>query len=80
MDPHHPGADPDADPNSDFYLMQIRILILFDADAEPDPTFHPNAHQDTVPSFKIKAQTLEKVAKSAQIGSYFIHFSLLSEN
>jgi hypothetical protein len=42
----------DADPDSDF---------LFDAD--PEPTFHPNADPDPDPSFKEKAQTLEKVPK-----------------
>ncbi len=39
MDPHHFDADPDSTyhpggyPDSDFYL--IRIRILFDADADP---------------------------------------------
>ncbi len=48
-------------------LMLIWILILFDPDQAP--TFHPEADLD--PSFQIKAQPLEK---SAQIGSYSIHF------
>ncbi len=54
-------ADPhhiDADPDPAFHF-----------DADPDPAFHFNADPD--PSFQIKAQNLEK---SAQIGSYFIHF------
>jgi hypothetical protein len=44
-------ADPDADPNSCFYLMRIRmwirILILFDADADPDAG--PGSQNDAVP-------------------------------
>ncbi len=32
--------NPDADQVSDFYLMQIRTRILFDADADPDPGYH----------------------------------------
>ncbi len=37
-------------------LMQIRIRILFDADADPasDPTFLPNADPDSDPSFRIR--------------------------
>jgi hypothetical protein len=45
-----------ADPDPDFYLMRIRIR-LFTPEAEPDP----------YPSFRIEAQTLEKVLKSAHI-------------
>jgi hypothetical protein len=41
----------------------------FHFDADPDPAFHFNADPD--PSFQIKAQNL---GKSAQIGSYSIHF------
>jgi hypothetical protein len=60
---YHHDADPDAGPDSDFYLMriwmQIRIFLFgsgcgsgsdFDPDADPD--------QDPDPSFLIKAQTL----------------------
>ncbi len=71
VDPHHFVTDPDsidhpdADPESDFYLMQrrmrIRIRSLFDAD--PDPTFHPDADPDLDPGFQIKAQTLKKKLK-----------------
>jgi hypothetical protein len=56
VDPHQLGADPDltyhpdADPDSDF---------LFD----PDPTFHPDVDPDPEPSFKKRAQILEKVLK-----------------
>jgi hypothetical protein len=42
----------DADPDSTYY-----------PDADPDPTFHPDADPDPVPSFQLKAQTLEKVLK-----------------
>ncbi len=52
-----------------FYLMQIRIRILFDADPEPDPTFHPLADPDTDPSFQIKAQTHEKKGSNRLISS-----------
>jgi hypothetical protein len=45
-------SHPDSDPDSDF---------LFDAD--PDLTFHPDADPIPDPSFKKKAQTLEKVLK-----------------
>jgi hypothetical protein len=55
------------DPDPDFYLMwirmSIRILSLFDADANPDPTFHPNVDPAPNPSFQITAQTFEKVLK-----------------
>jgi hypothetical protein len=59
VDPHHIDADqdstyaPNADPDSDFYIIRIRLY----ADVEPDPD----------PSFLIKAQTLEKVLKLAHI-------------
>ncbi len=57
MDPHHGDAatyDPDADLDSDFYLMRKRTRIrLFQPDADPDSDL----------SFQIKAQTLEKVLK-----------------
>jgi hypothetical protein len=49
---------PDADTDSDFYLMRIWIFI-----ADPDPTFHPDADPYPDPSIQIKAQTLEKVLK-----------------
>jgi hypothetical protein len=58
VDPHHPDADPDsadhsdADPDSDFYLTWIRMRIRL---------LHPDADPDLVPSYQIKAQTLEKV-------------------
>jgi hypothetical protein len=58
VDPHHICTDPDstynpdADPDSDFYLMRTQIR-LFHLDVEPDQ--YPD------PSFQIKAQTLEKV-------------------
>ncbi len=32
-------------------------------DADPDPTFHPDADKDPDPSFQTKAQALEKVLK-----------------
>jgi hypothetical protein len=49
---YHPDTDPDTD--SDF---------LFDADPDVDQTFHPDADPDPDPdpSFRKKAQTLEKV-------------------
>ncbi len=65
VDPHHVDADPystyhpDADPDSDFCLMRIRILF----DADTDPTFHPYADPDPDPSFQINAQTLERLLK-----------------
>jgi hypothetical protein len=45
-------ANPDADQDSDFISIRIRL-------------FHPDADQalDPDPSFQIKAQTLEKVLK-----------------
>jgi hypothetical protein len=65
-------ADLDADPDP---------ACRFDADliADPDPIFHFDEDQkpDTDPSFQIKAQ---KLRKSAQIGSYSIHFGLSSAN
>ncbi len=53
VDPHHIDADPD----SSYRPVRIRILIfilcwsgfLFDA----DPTFHPNADPDSNPSFQL---------------------------
>ncbi len=56
---------PDADLDSDYYLMQIRIRILFDA----DQTFHRNAdpYRDSDPGVQIKAQTLVKLLKYAHI-------------
>jgi hypothetical protein len=47
-------------------LMRIRNQIfLFGAnpDADPDPTFHPDTDPYPDPSFKRKAQNLEKVLK-----------------
>jgi hypothetical protein len=32
-------------------------------DADPDPTFHPDADPDLDPGFQIKAQTLKKKLK-----------------
>jgi hypothetical protein len=58
-----PSADPDADPNSDFYLMRIRIRL-----------FHPDADPDLEPSLQIKVQTLEKVCSNRIIFGYSIHF------
>jgi hypothetical protein len=37
------------------------------SDADPDPTFHPHEDPDLDPSFRIKAQTLEKGLKLAHI-------------
>ncbi len=48
----------------------MRILIFIYAD--PDQNFHPDADPVPVPSFQLKAQTLE----NAQIGSYSIYFGL----
>ncbi len=47
-----PGSTyhPDADPDFVFY-------------ADPDPTLHLDADPDPDPSFKKKAQTIEKVLK-----------------
>ncbi len=45
----------------------------FDADADMDPACHCD------PSFQIKAQK-SKPRKSAQIGSFAIHFGLSSAN
>jgi hypothetical protein len=49
---------------------------FLDADPDPDPACHFNADPVPNPSFLIKAQYF----KSAQIGSYSIHFSLSSAN
>jgi hypothetical protein len=59
---------PDADPDSYFYLMRIS-RFLYGEDRGPESEFHPDADPD--PSLQIK---------SAQIGSYFIHFGLSYEN
>jgi hypothetical protein len=48
VDPHHLDADPDltyhpdADPDSDFFLMRVRIFVEEDAypDADLDPDFY----------------------------------------
>ncbi len=57
-----PSPDPhrvDADPVITYTLMRIRILIfLFDAD--PDPTFHPDAGPDPDLGFKKKLKPLKK--------------------
>jgi hypothetical protein len=53
LDPHHIEADPDSTYHSD-----ADSDILFDADSVP--TFHPDADTNPDPSFKKKAQTLEK--------------------
>jgi hypothetical protein len=44
-------------------------LLGFLFDADPDPTFHPDADpgSDPDPSFQIKAQTLDKVLQYAHI-------------
>ncbi len=59
-------------------LMRIRIWVLlgtfdadadpdptfhFDAEADPEPTFHFHADADPDPSFQITAQNLERVLK-----------------
>jgi hypothetical protein len=69
VDPY-PLADPDANPDPDFYFDAV-------ADPDPDQTFHPDAESDPDPdpSFQIKAQTLEKVFK---IRSYSIYIGLSS--
>jgi hypothetical protein len=41
---YHPNMDPDADPDSDFYLMRIRILL--DADPDADPGYQNDADPD----------------------------------
>jgi hypothetical protein len=61
VDPHHVDADPDltyhpdADPDSDVYLIwmriRIRLFTLMRSDLDPDPCF------------QIKAQSIEKVLK-----------------
>ncbi len=78
MDPHHfdvdpdPTYHPDADPDSDFYLMRIRNFFYVNA----DPTFHPDADPDS--SFQINAQTHEKVLKYAHIPYIFAwHLKLM---
>ncbi len=54
MGPHHFDADsdsiyhPEADTDSDFYLMPEFLL-----DADPDPTFYPDTNPDLDPSFQI---------------------------
>ncbi len=66
MDPHHVDADADADPDSTYHPdADPDQIFLFDADpdADLDPTFHPDADPDPDPSFKKKAQTLEKICK-----------------
>jgi hypothetical protein len=68
LDPHHVDADPD--PPRHFAADPA---CHFDADL--DPTFHFDA--DPNPSFQITAQNLKK---SANIGSYSIHFGLSSAN
>jgi hypothetical protein len=71
VDPHRVDANPDstyhsdADPDSHFLL-----------NADPDLTVHTDADPDPDPSFKKKAQTLEK----CKIGSYSIHFGSTSAN
>ncbi len=64
MDPHHfddSTYHPDADPDSDFYLMRMGPDV--DSTFHPDPDPDPNSD----PSFQRKAQTLEKVLKQAHI-------------
>ncbi len=61
---YHFDADTDPDPAN-----------YFDAYADPDPTFLFD--EDPDPSYQIKDQNLEK---SAQIGSYSIHFGFSSGN
>ncbi len=52
-----------------FCLIERRRILIFiwkDPDADPDPTFHPDAYPDLDPSFQSKAQrpqTLENVLK-----------------
>jgi hypothetical protein len=45
--------------------LPFRSGVLFDADADPNPTFHPDADPD--PSFQIKAHTLKKVLRQVPI-------------
>ncbi len=81
VDPHHVDADPDStyhpDADSDAY-PDSDFLFEADPDEDLDTTFHPDADPDPDPSFKKKAQTLEKVLK--YIGSDSIHFGLTSAN
>ncbi len=49
----------------------------FDADPDPDPTFHFDAVPDSDPSFRIEAQ---KPLNNSILGSFFIHFGLPSVN
>jgi hypothetical protein len=58
--------DEDPDPACDFH-----------ADVDLESTFHFDAVRDLDPSFHRKAQNLRK---SAQIGSFSIHFGLSSVN
>ncbi len=64
---YHPDANPNADLDSDSYLMRIRMRsvsgFLFKADADPEPTFHRDADPGPDLSFQLKAQALEEVLK-----------------
>ncbi len=71
--PHHSD---DADPDPTFHFdVDPDTACHFEADPDPGPTFHFNADPD--PSFKKRRKNLER---SAQIGSYSIHFGLPSAN
>ncbi len=78
-DPHHPfDADPDPDPICHFDAdLDPYPDPAYHFDADPDHCFHFDVDPDPDPSFQIKAQNL---GKSAQIGSYSIHFGLSSAN
>jgi hypothetical protein len=65
MDTHHLDSDPDAGPDSTCHPNT-------DPDADPDSTYHPDAVPDPDPSFPIKAQTIEKIYKLAQILTFWL--------
>ncbi len=62
-----PACSFDKDPDPTFH---------FDADLDPNSTFCFDADLDPDPRFQRKAQNF----KSAQLGSYSIHFGLSSAN
>jgi hypothetical protein len=72
VDLHHLDADPDstyhhdADPDSDFYLMRIRIRLF---------TLMRIRSQIQI----LASKEMLKPLKSAQKGSYSIHFGLSSQ-
>jgi len=60
-------VDPDAESDTDYYLIRIRIRIIIWSDPDQSLQLDADRNPDLDPSFQIKSKDLEKVKKYDQI-------------